>query len=404
MEIAISSLTLQDLTQPEILDNPYPLFQRMRLEDPIHRDPEALGWMVTRYDDVSAVLSDRRFSAERLASNRNADERQGSVQAALSRQMLFLDPPDHTRLRGLFTKAFTPRRLELLRPQVVELANDLLEKARRDGDTADFIAGVAGPLPVIVIAQMLGVPRQDWLEVRGWSGSFGRLISGRTLSPSESAEAQKGVLAFISYFGRLIEARRSEPQNDMLSDLISAEEAGDKLSNQELIVNLILLFAAGHGTTTHLLGNGLLALLRTRSQWDLLCEDESLVPSAVNELLRFDAPVQATSRETLEDVQLADKTILKGSRVTVFLGSSNRDEQHFESPDELRIERKGPRIVSFGHGIHTCLGAALARLEAQVVFSELTRRFPNTQLAATSFGRLPSFTFRGVTSLPIKLR
>jgi cytochrome P450 len=404
MKLEIESLTMQDLTRPEVLEDPYPLFRQMRLEDPIHQDPQGQGWMVTRYEDVSSVLSDRRFSAERLASNRNSEDRQDSVQAALSRQMLFLDPPDHTRLRGLFTKAFTPRRLELLRPQVVELVTDLLERVQRKGQSADFIADVAGPLPVIVIAQMLGVPREDWQEVRGWSGSFGRLISGRTLSPSESSQAQQGVLAFVDYFGRLIEERRTNPQNDMLSDLITVEELGDKLSKQELIVNLILLFAAGHGTTTHLLGNGLLALLRNPSEWRLLVEDESLAPTAVNELLRYDAPVQATSREALEDVELGGKTILKGSRVTVFLGSSNRDAEQFEKPNDLQIKRTRPRIVSFGHGIHTCLGAALARLEAQVVFVELTQRFPHTQLVGNVFGRLPSFTFRGVSSLPVMLR
>jgi cytochrome P450 len=404
MNLEIKSLTMQDLTRPEVLEDPYPIFRNMRRQDPIHQDPQSQGWMVTRYKDVSSILSDRRFSAERLASNQNAEGRQNSVHAALSRQMLFLDPPDHTRLRSLFTKAFTPRRLELLRPQVVELATDLLERAQGKGQGADFMVDVAGPLPVIVIAQMLGVPREDWQEVRGWSGSFGRLISGRALSPSESSEAQRGVLAFVDYFGKLIEQRRTDPQNDMLSDLIAVEESGDKLSKQELIVNLILLFAAGHGTTTHLLGNGLLALLRTPSQWKLLCEDDSLAPAAVNEFLRYDAPVQATSREALENVELGGKTILKGSRVTVFLGSSNHDEEQFERADELQIARTGPRILSFGHGVHTCLGAALARLEAQVVFVELSQRFPQTQLVGNTFGRLPSFTFRGVSSLPVMLR
>lgn len=401
--IAVDSFSLQDLLQPGLLADPYPAFRQLRLEDPIHDDPTGLGWVVARYDDVAFVLSDRRFSAERVLSKTGGSGPVNTVQAALARQMLFLDPPDHTRLRGLFTKAFTPYRVESLRPQILGMTTELLDAAEAAGGHIDFIRDFAVPLPVAVIAQMLGVPVEDRNRLRAWSVAFGRLISGRILSPPESIEAQQGILAFIQYFGELIEQRRKYPVNDMLSDLIAAEEMGDRLSTEELIVNLILLLAAGHGTTTHLLGNGLVALGRSPQQWQLLARDPSIASSAVSELLRFDGPVQATVREALEDVHIGGKIIGQGQRVTVLLGSANHDESRFRDPDTLDLRRSGARTLSFGHGIHTCLGAALARLEAQVAFSELARRFPNLSIAVEAPEWTPSIHFRGLQSLPIAL-
>jgi len=403
LNIALDSFSLQDLLQPELLADPYPVFRQLRLEDPIHEDPTGQGWIVSRYDDVSFVLSDRRFSAERVLSKSSESAPVSPAEAALARQMLFLDPPDHTRLRALFTKAFTPNRVESLRPQILELTTELLDAAEAAGGRVDFINDFAVPLPVAVIAQMLGVPLADRDRLRIWSIAFGRLISGRLLSPAESIEAQRGILAFIQYFRELIEQRRKYLKNDMLSDLIAAEEMGDRLSTEELVVNLILLLAAGHGTTTHLLGNGLLALGRNPRQWQLLAHVPSVASSAVSELLRFDPPVQATVREALEDVHIRGKTIGQGQRVTVLLGSANRDEDHFRDADTLDLRRSGSRTLSFGHGIHTCLGAALARLEAQVTFSELARRFPNLSVHVEAPEWMPSIHFRGLESLPIAL-
>lgn len=398
----IANVTVLDLMRPPVLADPYPLFRRLRLEDPVHEDP-AGGWMITRYDEVVAVLADPRFSAERVLPRGDASAPVGPVQKALSRQMLFLDPPDHTRLRKLFAKAFSPGRLEGLRPHILALVSELLDQAEKGGGAIDFMSDFAVPLPVTVIAQMLGVPAQDRDRLRQWSMSFGSLISGRALSPEEATAAQQGILAFIAYFRELIEQRRRQPQNDMLSDLIAVEEMGDRLSTQELIVNLILLVAAGHGTTTHLLGNGLLALLEHRDAWEQLGAEPEIAPSAVNELLRFDGPIQATGRAALEDIEIGGKIIRKGDYARVFLGSANRDETHFSDPDRLDLGRQGARILSFGHGIHTCLGAALARLEAQIAFSELARRFPKIKLDGTTLERVPSFVFRGFLSLPVAL-
>ena len=399
--IKIENLSLQDLLRPDILANPYPVFRRLRLEDPIHEDPTGQGWIISRYDDVAFVLGDHRFSAERTLPKGGESAQANPVQAALARQMLFLDPPDHTRLRRLFTKAFTPNRVESLRPQILEMTTDLLDAAQGAGGFIDFIHDFAVPLPVTVIAQMLGVPVADRDRLRAWSVAFGKLISGRTLSSVESLEAQHGILAFIQYFRELIEQRRQHPESDMLSDLTAVEEMGDRLSTEELIVNLILLLAAGHGTTTHLLGNGLLALSQNPRQWQLLAHDPGIAPSAVSELLRFDGPVQSTVRDALEDVPIGGKTIAQGQHVTVLLGSTNRDEVHFPDPDTLDLRRSGARILAFGHGIHTCLGASLARLEAQVAFSELARRFPNLLIEIETPERVPSIHFRGLQKLAV---
>jgi cytochrome P450 len=402
-EMDIRHVGFGTFLHPEVLADPYPLFGRLRQEDPVHADPEGRGWIVSRYDDIAKVLADRRFSAQRTLAIREGQDTSSAVQAALARQMLFLDPPDHTRLRGLFTKAFTPQRMEALKPQVAGTVTETLNRAADAGGDIDFIRDFAIPLPVTVIAQMLGVPMADRDRLRAWSVAFGKLINGRILSPQESAEAQMGVLEFVKYFRELIAERRRSPADDMLSGLIEVEERGDRLSTEELIVNLILLLAAGHGTTTHLLGNGLLALSRHPAEWQQLVAAPSVAPAAVNELLRYDGPVQATGRQALEDIELANRTILKGQHVTVLLGSANRDGDHFAEPDTLNLQRNDGRLLSFGHGIHTCLGAALARMEVSVAFSALAHRFPRLEVDGTPEHN-PSISFRGLLALPVSLR
>jgi cytochrome P450 len=402
-DIDIAQLGFGYMLRPEVLANPYPLFRRLREEDPVHEDADGRGWMVSRYDDIERVLADRRFSARRMMTTGEKQDTPSAVQAALARQMLFLDPPDHTRLRGLFSKTFTPQRMEALKPQIGAMVTDFLDRAEDAGGAIDFIRDFAIPLPVTVIAQMLGVPTADRDRLRAWSVAFGKLINGRILSAQESAEAQFGVLEFVKYFRDLISERRQHPEDDMLSGLIEVEERGDRLSTEELIVNLILVLAAGHGTTTHLLGNGLVALSRHPEQWRHLAASPSVAPTAVNELLRFDGPVQATGRQALEDIPLGNKTIKQGQHVTVLLGSANRDDAHFKEPDVLNLQRSDARPLSFGHGIHTCLGAALARMETQMAFGELARRFPKLQIGAAALEHNPSISFRGLLALPIAL-
>src|SRR3984957_12303551 len=402
-DMDIKDVGLADLLRPEVLANPYPLFRRLRHEDRVHQDPAERGWIVSRYDDVEKVLADRRFSAQRIPTARQGADTSSAVQAALSRQMIFLDPPDHTRLRSLFTKTFTPQRMEALKPQVAAMVTGFLNQAEDAGGTIDFIRDFAIPLPVTVIAQMLGVPVADRDRLRAWSVAFGKLINGRILSAEESREAQVGVMQFVKYFHDLIAERRQHPADDMLSGLIQVEEQGDRLSTEELIVNLILLLAAGHGTTTHLLGNGLLALWRHPEQWARLAAAPLVAPAAVNELLRYDGPVQATGRLALEDVPLGDKIIKRGQHVTVILGSANRDELRFPAPDNLDLHRAVAATLGLGHGIHTCLGAALARMETQVAFGELARRFPKLKVDSSALEHNPSISFRGLVALPISL-
>ena len=402
-DMDIRRVTFADLLRPDVLADPYPLFRRLRQEDPVHEDPQGRGWIVSRYDDIEKVLADRRFSAQRTLLASEAPGASSAVQAALARQMLFLDPPDHTRLRSLFTKAFTPQRMEALRPQVTMLVTGYLNHAEDLGGSIDFIEDFAIPLPVTVIAQMLGVPVADRDRLRAWSVAFGKLINGRILSPQELTEAQMGVLEFVKYFRDLITERRQHTGDDMLSGLIEVEERGDRLNTEELIVNLILLLAAGHGTTTHLLGNGLLALSRHPGEWTRLVAAPTVAQSAVNELLRYDGPVQSTGRVALEDIPLGNKIIKQGQYVTVFLGSANRDEAHFSEPEVLNLQRLGERPLSFGHGVHTCLGAALARMETQVAFSELARRFPKLEVDTAAPEHNPSISFRGLIALPVQL-
>jgi cytochrome P450 len=402
-DMDIRRVSFGDLLRPEVLADPYPLFRRLRQEDPVHEDPQGRGWIISRYDDIETVLADRRFSAQRTLLTSDGPGASSAVQAALARQMLFLDPPDHTRLRSLFTKTFTPQRMEALKPKVAGTVTEYLNRAEDAGGAIDFIQDFAIPLPVTVIAQMLGVPTADRDRLREWSVAFGKLINGRILSPQELAEAQRGVLEFVKYFRDLIAERRQHPADDMLSGLIEVEERGDRLNTEELIVNLILLLAAGHGTTTHLLGNGLLALSRHPGEWQRLVAAPTVAPAAVNELLRYDGPVQSTGRLALEDVPLADKIIKQGQHVTVFLGSANHDDAHFAEPEVLNLQRSDGPPLSFGHGIHTCLGAALARMETQVAFSELARRFPKLEVDTAAPEHNPSISFRGLMVLPVEL-
>ncbi|HEX4376011.1 MAG TPA: cytochrome P450 [Steroidobacteraceae bacterium] len=401
---AISQIGFADLLQPQVLADPYPLFRRLRQEDPVHADPSGRGWMVTRHQEAQIALSDRRLSARRILTTQRQHDVSEAVSSALSLQMLFMDPPDHTRLRALFSKAFVPSRMEALRSDVAAMVERLFDAADAHGGQIDFVRDFAVPLPVAVIARLLGVPASDHGLMLDWSHALGLLIGGRELNAQEASSAQQGILAFVAYFRELIERRRSTPADDMLSRLIVVEELGDRLSTQELIVNLMLLLAAGHSTTSHLLSSGLLALSRHPDQWQLLVDDPRLATSAVNELLRFDGPVQATARQATCDLVLSDRTVRCGELVTVFLGSANRDEAHFDAPDRLDLRRPTARALSFGHGIHTCLGAALARMEVQVVLEALARRYPGFAVDADSVAHLPSVAFRGLLTLRVELR
>jgi cytochrome P450 len=387
---------------PEFVADPYPTYHRLRIEDPVHRSP--LGfWVLTRYEDVVGVLRDHRFAKEAIASF--VAQKLGLEQTAgIGISMLDRDPPDHTRLRSLVSKAFTPRVVEGLRPRIRQIVGELLDRAE-DRRAMDLIEDFAYPIPVIVICEMLGVPVEDHERFRGWSLDLARGLDASMLGPqSEVAlRAMASRRALSEYFRELIAARRATPRADLLSALIAAEEAGDKLSEQELLATCILLLVAGHETTVNLLGNGTLALLRHPDQLSLLRENPGMIAGAVEELLRYDGPVQRTARVPGVDAIVAGHKIAAGEMVMPFIGAADRDPAQFPDPDRLDLARADNRHVAFGMGIHFCLGAPLARLEGQIAIDTLVHRFPKLALATDRPQYRQSLTLRGLTSLPVSL-
>ena len=385
--------------EPEFLADPYPMYHRLRTEDPVHHS--ALGfWVLTRYEDVVTALRDPRLAKEAIASFVAA--RFGAPLPAMGLSMLDRDPPDHTRLRGLVSKAFTPRVVEGLRPRIQEIVDGLLAGVAARG-SMDLIEEFAYPIPVAVICEMLGVPIEDHERFKGWSIDIARGLDLIWLGP-DSDVGRRSVAArqaLAEYFRGLIAQRRAAPRNDLLSGLIAAEEAGDKLNEMELLATCILLLIAGHETTVNLIGNGMLALLRHRDQLERLQRDPGLIASAVEELLRFDGPVQRTARIPSEDVTIGGHTIAKGEMVMPFIGAADRDPAQFPDPDRLDIGRSDNRHIAFGWGIHFCLGAPLARIEGQIAINTLLRRLPKVSLATDEPEYRPSLTLRGLKALPV---
>jgi cytochrome P450 len=385
---------------PAFVADPYPTYHRLRAEDPVHHSP--LGfWVLTRYEDVVASLRDPRLAKEAIASviaTRFGIE----APAGIGLSMLDRDPPDHTRLRGLVSKAFTPRVVEGLRPRVQQIVDGLLA-AVEDRHAMDLIEEFAYPIPVIVICEMLGVPVADHERFKGWSLDTARGLDAIMLPPQSDVSRRAGAArtALADYFRDLIAERRKSPREDLLSALIAAEEAGDKLSENELLATCILLLIAGHETTVNLLGNGILALLRHPDQLRLLRENPGLIGSAVEELLRYDGPVQRTARVPSTAVTIGGRTIEAGEMVMPFLGAANRDPAQFPDPDRLDITRGDTRHVGFGLGIHFCLGAPLARIEGQIAIGTLLRRLPKLALAVERPEYRHSLTLRGLQSLPV---
>jgi pimeloyl-[acyl-carrier protein] synthase len=384
---------------PAFVADPYPTYRQLRAEDPVHHSP--LGfWVLTRYEDVVAALRDPRLAKEAIAAFVAA--RFGAPVPVTGLSMLDRDPPDHTRLRSLVSKAFTPRVVEGLRPRIQQIVDGLLARAREKG-SMDLIEEFAYPIPVNVICEMLGVPVEDHERFKGWSLDIARGLDS-ILLPPDSEVPKRSVAsrtALADYFRELIARRRTAPRSDLLSGLIAAEEAGDKLSENELLATCILLLIAGHETTVNLIGNGTLALLRHPDQLRRLRDNPALIGTAVEELLRFDGPVQRTARIPSEDVVIDGRTIAKGEMVMPFIGAADRDPAQFPDPDRLDIGRTDNRHIAFGWGIHFCLGAPLARVEGQIAINTLVQRLPKLALATESPEFRESLTLRGLKSLPV---
>ena len=392
--------------EPGFIEDPYSRYATMRAGDPVHRSPLDF-WVLFGYDEILTLLRDPTLSVE----DRNARPTQLDEMVALivgdradrgARSMLSRDPPDHTRLRKLVSKAFTVRVIQDLRPRIQELVDAMLDDAEAQGEI-DVIRQFAFPLPFAVISEMLGVPVADADKLREWSGLIVRSLEPLVDPDTIRAIADASDLMF-DHVSNLIAVKRKDLKDDLLSALISAEEHGDVLSDDELVEQVVLLYIAGHETTVNLIGNGVYALLRDRDQLERLQEDPALTPGAIEELLRFDSPVQMTRRITLTDVEIGGKTIDKGSFCALVLASANRDAARFgEHAERLDLGRADAhQHLSFGGGSHYCLGAALARLEGEVAIGTLIRRFPNLEQSGDVAwnGRL---NLRGLDTLPVVL-
>lgn len=395
---------LLELFGAEARADPYPLYRRYRETDPMNRTPIGI-WTLTRHADVLAVLRDDRFSAD----PRNAtvleqffpqtEDEDNPIREVAGRVLLFTDPPDHTRMRNLVNQAFTRRVVERLRPHIEQLVERLLDDVAGE---ADVIADLAYPLPALVICELMGVPTEDRDRFKGLSADVAPILDPIT-PPEVMRKAVETVQIFREYFGALLAERRADPKDDLLTALINAEDEQETLTEQEVLGLCVLLFIAGHETTQNLVGNGLLALLRHPDQLQRLREDPGLMRNAVEELLRYDSPVQLTARAALEDIEVAGETVNKGEEVIAILGAANRDPEVFDDPETLDVTRDRPQILSFGGGVHFCLGAPLARMEAQIVFRALLDRFSDIELATDEQTFRNTLTLRGLESLPVRL-
>jgi pimeloyl-[acyl-carrier protein] synthase len=385
-------------------EDPYPFYRKLRETDPFHRCLPASGWVLSRYDDVLAVLRDARFGADERSLSRYPRMAARLRRAGLPDpyddgrgSMLRLDPPDHTRLRALVSKAFTGRAVERMRPRVEGILKELLERRPTGGGPLALVRELASPLPVRVIAEMLGVPPEDHERFRHWSDEIVRTLGEATLEDRHASERAGAELG--EYFAAVCDARRRAPREDLISALVAAEEVGDRLTQKELLSTLVLLLVAGNETTTNLISNALLALLRHPRELAKLRLHPERIGDALEELLRYDSPVQLTSRAAREDVALAGKRIRKGEQVVLLLGSANRDDAIFPEPDRLDLERPTPRHLAFGHGLHFCLGAQLARLEATLALEALITRFPRLALLDQPIAWSGSTVLRGPKEL-----
>ena len=395
-------LSLCDLLDPEVLANPYPLFRQLRTEDPVHWDPYLHAWVVTRYADVIRVLRD--FSANRTPTPEQL-ERMGlsslnSIAQVMVKQMLFLDAPAHTRLRSLASYAFTPQRVEVLRAHIREITNSLISKVVAQG-RMDVIADLGEPLPYIVTAEMLGVPVSDAPQLKDWSRDFAEMLGNFQHNPGRAPRVARSLEQMTKYFHSAIDEIRRHPREGLIHSFLTAEINGDRFSMDEIVANTIVTMVGGQETTTNLIGNGVLTLLRHPDQLALLKSDLSKLPSAIEEMLRFEPPSQHTARLAPEDTELGGKPIKKRQAVIAVMAAGNRDPERFAEPDRFDIGRQDNRHLSFGWAAHFCFGAALARVEGQVAFEAMLRHLTNWSLAPGRLTWRANLGLRGLESLPI---
>jgi cytochrome P450 len=378
-----AALSLYHLLDPLVLADPYPLYRRLQEEDPVHWDPFLHAWVVTRYQDVAEVLL--RFRAARTPTPERIAElgmgRLTPVAEVMVRQMLFLDPPDHGRVRRLASVAFTPRRVERLRVHVGEIADQLLVELGPT-DQFDLMDAFAVPLPAIVTAELLGVPVADHRRLKGWSQDFAEMLGNFQHNPGRVDQVVQSVEEMVDYFQRAVRREQSRPTDGLINALALATVDGERLSEEEVVANLIVTMVGGQETTTNLIGNGMLALLRHPDAMDRLRAEPGLVASAVEELLRYESPSQQTARLAPADAAIGTTEIAEGQAVIAVMGAANRDPERFPDPDRLDLGREDNRHLAFGWAAHFCFGAPLARLEGQIAFGALLRRWSHFELSS----------------------
>lgn len=404
-----STLDLDNLFSPAVLADPFPLYHRLREVEPVRWNPLLGGWLVTRYADVATVMGDLRYSSDWASGHawarKLADDEQAHldlIKSYFSRWMQGMDAPDHGRQRGLFNKSFAARQLGPLRARIQELTDRALDAAAPSG-RLEVIGELAYPIASAVILELLGVPPDGRELVQASSRTLLEFFAIIDPAPGQLERMAKTLTDVAAYLRTVIAARREAPQNDLLSALVVAEDQGKFLHENELTLGCTVLLFAGHETTTNLIGNSVLALLENPEQLDRLRRGAVPMATAIDELLRYGTPVAGALRVAREDTPLGDKTILKGQRIVPLLAAGNRDPAQFPDPDRLDLGRQDGRSLSFGHGVHYCLGAAIARMEAEIVLGTLLRRFPDLRLASRDLAWNPQVFSRGLQALPVLL-
>ncbi len=403
MDAADPALSLFQLLDPAVVADPYPLYRRLRTEDPVHWDPFLHAWVVTGYADVVTVL--HRFSARATPLPEQLHALGLSaltpVAQVMVRQMLFMDAPAHTRIRGLASQAFTPRRVEALRLHLQDIVDGLLDCVIPEG-RMDVLGDFANQLPAIVSAEMLGVSPEDHRQLKLWSADFAEALGAFQHDPERAMKILKATEEMIRYFQDAIQEQRRHPHDGLIHALLTAEIDGDRLTDDEVVANCIITMVGGQETTTNLIGNGMLSLLRNPSELARVTGDETLIGSAVEELLRYESPSQQTTRIAPDDLVLGGKPIRAGQAVIAVMGAANRDPDRFADPDRLDVGRADNRHLAFGWASHFCFGAPLARLEGQIAFATILRRLANLELEGGPLEWRPHLALRGLTALPVR--